>query len=146
MFSFNSLNNWNVWKLHFVHDRFLLPTNFPRVAESFMRSQQVLSQSRNFRIVWKSTGFFYRFHNSPPPVRVVGHIRVNQVHAPHFTYWKPIFILASLLSLGLSSGLLPSVFPTKKPFMHLSSLSPVFHAPPTSLFLLGLISRIILRG
>ena len=59
----------------------------------------------------------------------MGHI--NQVHAPHFTSWKPILILASHLRLGLTSGLLPSGFPTKALY---APLFPLDRAPcPTYL-------------
>jgi hypothetical protein len=62
------------------------------------------------RILW-NLKVHRRIHNSPPLVPILS--QINPVYAPHPTSQRPILILSSHLRLGLSSGLLPSGFPTR---------------------------------
>jgi hypothetical protein len=63
----------------------------------------------------------HRMHKSPPPVPILG--QINPAHAPHPTSRRSILILSPHLRLGLSSGHLPSGFPTKG--LHAPLLSPI---------------------
>ena len=81
----------------------------------------------------------YRFYKCPPPVSILS--QINPVQAPHPTSWRFVLILSSHLSLGLTSGLLPSDFPNQNPYSQLHF--PIHATCPTSLILLYLITRII---
>ena len=61
---------------------------------------------------------------------------------PHPTSWRFILILSTHLHLGLSSGLLPSGFPSKSLYIPLSS--PICATCPAHLVLLDFITRTIL--
>ena len=58
--------------------------------------------------------------------------RSIQSMPPHPTTWRSILILTSHLRLCLSSGLFPSL-PSPKPYMNLSCLPYITHAPPIPL-------------
>jgi hypothetical protein len=81
----------------------------------------------------------YRIHKIPPPVPILSHI--NPVHAPHPTSLTSILILSSHLCLGLSSGLLPSGFPTKT--LYATILFPIRATCPTHLSIRDLITQMI---
>jgi hypothetical protein len=66
----------------------------------------------------------YRIHNSPPPVPILN--QINPAYAPHPTSLRSTLILSSHLCLGLTSGLPPSGFPNKAPY--------VLHSQPNTFF------------
>ena len=84
----------------------------------------------------------YRAHKRRPPVSILGQPNPIQSIYPHPTSWRPILILSIHLCLGLPSGLLPSGFPTKTLYAHLSS--PIRVTCPAHLILLDFIIRTIL--
>ena len=84
------------------------------------------------RILWNPK-VHYRTHKPPPPVSILGH--PNPVHIPT----SHLLILSTHLRLGLSSGLLPSGFPTKTLYVPLSS--PIRATCPTHLILLNIITQ-----
>ena len=107
-------------------------------AENFLRSQQVLSQSGNSRILWNPK-IHYRSHKSLPPVPILS--QIDPVHVPHPNSRRFILILSFHLHLGLPSGLLPSGFPIKT--LHAPFLFPVCATCPAYLSLLDLVTRIV---
>ena len=89
------------------------------------------------RILWNPK-VHNRIHKSPPPVPVLS--QIDPVHAPlHIISLRPILILSLHLRLGLSSGLLPSGFPTKTLYAPL--LSPIRATCLACLSLLDLITE-----
>jgi len=73
-------------------------------ANRFSASQEVP------RILWNQEIVQYRVHNSPPPVPILSR-SLQSMPPSHFVNINLNIILPS--SLGLSSGLFPSGFPTK---------------------------------
>jgi len=61
-------------------------------------------------ILWNLKARF-RIHKILPTVHILN--RINPVHAPHPTYWRPIIILSSHLHLSLPRNLFPSSLATK---------------------------------
>jgi len=94
-------------------------------ANSSSASQTIL------HILW-NPNVHYRIYKSPPPVPILS--QINPVHASHSTSWRSILILSPHLRLGLTSGLIHPVFPTKTLYEALLSQC-VLHAPPISCFL-----------
>ena len=80
-------------------------------ANRFSASQEIP------RIVWNAN-VHYRIHKCPPPVPILN--QLDPVHAPHPTSCRSILILSFHLSLGLSSGLFPSGFPTKTLYIQIT--------------------------
>jgi hypothetical protein len=78
------------------------------------------------RLLWNPK-VHYRFHNSPPLIPVLSHIKPT--HAPHPKSWRSILILFSHLVLNLLRGLCPSGSPTKT--LYARHAPYVLHAPPT---------------
>ena len=72
------------------------------------------------RILWNPK-VHYRIHKSPKHVPILS--QIDPVYALHPTSLRSILILSSHLSLGLSSDLLPSYFPTNTLYAPL--LSPI---------------------
>jgi hypothetical protein len=79
-------------------------------ANRFVASQEIPQVLLNPKV-------HYGIQNCSPPVSILS--QPNPVHTPHPTSWRSILILSSHLSLDLSSGLFPHVFPPK-PHTHLS--------------------------
>ena len=87
---------------------------------------------------------FPAFHGTRRFITVltsVLHLSLSWV-SPHPTSWKSILILSTHLRLGLSSGLVPSGFPTKT--LHTPLSSPIRATCPAQLILLDFITRTIL--
>jgi hypothetical protein len=83
------------------------------------------------RILWNPK-VHCQIHNGPPHFLILS--QISPVHAPHPTYWRFILIWFSHLRLGLISGFLPSVLPTKS--LHAPPLSPINATCPAHLILL----------
>jgi hypothetical protein len=91
------------------------------------------------RILWNPR-VHNHIHKSSPPVPILS--QIDLVHAPpHPASRRSILILSSHLRLGLSSGLLPSGFPTKALYAPL--LSHIRATCRAHLSLLDLIIRMI---
>jgi hypothetical protein len=79
----------------------------------------------------------YHIHKRSPAVPVLS--QINWAHAPHTTSGRYILILSSHLRVGVTSGLLPSGFPTKT--LHTRLLTSIRATCPAHLILLDLITR-----
>jgi hypothetical protein len=91
-----------------------------------------------FHNLWNPK-FHHLIHKSSPPVPFLN--QNDPLYAPHPTSQRSILILSSHLRLGLSSGLLPSGFPTK--VLYAPLFSPIRATCPAHLSLLDLITRMI---
>jgi hypothetical protein len=100
-------------------------TNSIKQSPSWKASQEIPRTLRN-------TQFHYPFRNCPPPLSILS--QFNPFDALITSFFTPISILSSHISLRLPNGLFPSGFPTKTLYAPL--LSPyVPHVPPISLFI-----------
>ena len=109
-------------------------------------SRVLLEKVTSFQLVKKFRAFygarwFITAFTSP---RHLSFSWVRSIHSisPQPTSWRSILILSSHLRLGLSSGLFPTVFPTKT--LRRPLLSPIRVTCPTHLILIDLITRITL--
>jgi hypothetical protein len=105
-------------------------------AESFQRSYQVFSYSRNSPHFMEPEGLLPQSQVPatcpyPEPAR-------SSPQSPHRTSWRSILILSSHLRLGLPSGLVPSGFSIKN--LYKTLLSPIHATCPTRLVLLDFIT------
>ena len=94
-------------------------------ANWFAASQEIPHISRNPKV-------HYRTHKRKPPISILG--QPNPVHIPtSHLLERSILTLSTHLGLGLSSGLIPSGFPTKT--LYTPSPQPYApHAQPISFF------------
>jgi len=83
-------------------------------ANWFAANQEIPRISRNPKV-------HYRTYKRPPAVPILGQPNPVQSIYPHPTSWRSILIVSTYLRLGLTSGLLPSGFPTKTLYTPLSS-------------------------
>ena len=84
-------------------------TNYMEQSPSWEANRSSTSQEIP-DILW-NPNIHYRIHKSPSPFPILS--QIDPVHAPHSTSRRSILILSSHLHLDLSSGHLPSGFPTK---------------------------------
>jgi len=110
-----------------------------RGAEFFLRSQPVLSYSRNSPHFMEPEGSLPRLQ---VPATCLYPEQIDPVHAPHPTSRRSIFILSTHLGLGLSSCLFPSGFPTK--ILYTALLSAKCATCPAHLILLDFITQVTL--
>ena len=110
------------------------------------RSRVLLKKLTGFNLV-KNFLTFYGTRRFITAVTSTCHLSLSwassiQSTLPHSTSWRSILILSSHLSLGLTSSLFPSGFPTKNPVY--SFPHPIRATCPAHLILLYLITRTIL--
>jgi len=91
------------------------------------------------QIVWNPK-VHYCIHRCPPPGPILS--QLDPVHSPTSNFLKTHLNLSSHLLLGLPSGIFPSGFPTKAPYVPL--LSPIRVTCPAHLIILDFITRTIL--
>jgi len=102
-------------------------------ANCFAASQEIPRISRTRRFITAFTSVRHLSLSWVSPIQSI---------YPHPTSWRSILILSTHLRLGLLSGLLPSGFPSKTLYTHLSS--PIRATCPAYLILLDFITRTIL--
>jgi hypothetical protein len=100
-------------------------------------SRELLEKLTLSHLVKKSPAFYgiRRFITAFTSARHLSLSWASSIHSitPPPTSWISILFLSSHLGLGLPSGLIPSVFPTK-PCIRLSSPPYALHATPISFF------------
>ena len=100
-------------------------------------SRVLLEKLTGFQLVKKFPAFHWtrRFITAFKSAPYLSLFWASSIHSvpPHPTSWRSILILYSHLSLGLRSGLFPSVS-TPNPYIRLSSLPYALHARQISLF------------
>jgi len=114
-----ALKNWCKPRTYLLHG-----------AESSWEANRFSASQEIARILWNPK-VPYHIRKCLPSVPILSHI--DPVHALTFHFLKTHLNIILPSSLGLPSGLFPSIFPTK-PSIHLCSTPYVLHSPPTSFF------------
>ena len=141
------------WKKRYISDRCALITYLLTYVLTYVLTylltpwcRVLLEQLTGLQLVKKFPAFHRtrRFITALTSVRHLSLSWASPIRSiyPHPTSWTSILILSTHLRLGLPSGLLPSSFPTKTLYTHLSS--PIRATFPAHLILLDFITHTIL--
>ena len=132
-------NAWNLSRLKYIH---LITINYSTYLLTRW-CRVLLEQLTGLQLDKKFPAFHgtRRFITALTSVRNLSLSWASPIQSiyPHPTSWRSVLILSTHLPLGLSSGLLPSGFPTKTLYTTLSS--PIYATCPTHPILLDFIAR-----